>query len=172
MTAYALKGDRERCLEAGMDAYIAKPIRADEFFGTIEALIGASAEAAPPADTAPLPGAVPPGAEWPEAMRAVRGNQRLLRTIVETAAREIPRLLAAIRAAVATGNAAELQLAAHTLKGTIRYFASGQGFEQVRRLETMGRDKCLEGAVEAIAILETDARLLSPAFAAYLQRQE
>jgi PAS domain S-box-containing protein len=172
MTAYALKGDRERCLEAGMDAYIAKPIRADEFFDTIEALVGASVEAAPPADTAPLPDALPPGAEWPEAMRAVRGNQRLLRTIVETAAREIPRLLAAIRAAVAAGNAAELQLAAHTLKGTIRYFASGQGFEQVRRLETMGRDKCLQGAAEALAVLEADARLLAPAFAAYLQRRE
>ena len=38
MTAYALKGDRQRCLEAGMDGYIAKPIRADELFDAIEAL--------------------------------------------------------------------------------------------------------------------------------------
>jgi CheY-like chemotaxis protein len=40
MTAHALKGDRERCLAAGMDAYISKPIRAEELYATIEQLIG------------------------------------------------------------------------------------------------------------------------------------
>ncbi len=48
MTAYALKGDRQRCLEAGMDGYIAKPIRADELFDAIEALFcGSDPSAAP-----------------------------------------------------------------------------------------------------------------------------
>ena len=39
MTAHALKGDRERCLEAGMDNYVAKPIRAEELFETIDAVL-------------------------------------------------------------------------------------------------------------------------------------
>jgi CheY-like chemotaxis protein len=39
MTAHALKGDRERCLEAGMDNYVAKPIRPDELFETIAAVL-------------------------------------------------------------------------------------------------------------------------------------
>jgi PAS domain S-box-containing protein len=41
MTAYAMKGDRRRCLAAGMDSYVAKPIRADELFGTIEYTLAA-----------------------------------------------------------------------------------------------------------------------------------
>jgi CheY-like chemotaxis protein len=39
MTAHALKGDRERCLSAGMDGYISKPIRTDEMYATIESVI-------------------------------------------------------------------------------------------------------------------------------------
>ncbi len=38
MTAYAMKGDRERCLEAGMDAYVAKPINSTQLFETIDGL--------------------------------------------------------------------------------------------------------------------------------------
>lgn len=45
MTAHALKGDEERCLSAGMDAYITKPIRTHELFATIERLLGNSKEA-------------------------------------------------------------------------------------------------------------------------------
>jgi len=44
MTAHALKGDQERCLSAGMDAYISKPIRTNELFATIERLLGKGQE--------------------------------------------------------------------------------------------------------------------------------
>jgi two-component system sensor histidine kinase/response regulator len=40
MTAHALKGDQERCISAGMDAYVSKPIRTSELFSTIESLLG------------------------------------------------------------------------------------------------------------------------------------
>jgi len=45
MTAHAMKGDEERCLTAGMDAYIAKPIRAAELFRVIEGLVGVTCDA-------------------------------------------------------------------------------------------------------------------------------
>jgi len=45
MTAHALKGDEERCLSVGMDAYISKPIRTNELFATIERVLGNSSQA-------------------------------------------------------------------------------------------------------------------------------
>ena len=191
MTAHALKGDRERCLETGMDAYVAKPIRADELFDTIEALFvgpprgypaGSREQGAESRDPAgggqrsevglPISDLRPPVVDWSAALKAVRGNRRLLRVIVDAAAKEIPRVLAAIREAVAGGSPAKLQLAAHTLKGVIRYFASSQGFQQVQRLEKMGQDKNLEGAEESLASLEAEVRLLTPALSEYLQKED
>ncbi len=165
MTAHALRGDRERCLESGMDAYVAKPIRADELFQTIEDLFAAPGG---PVACSAAERLAPETVEWPEALRAVRGDRRLLRTLVEAAAEEIPRLTLAVRAAVASGNAAELQLTAHTLKGAIRYFASSESFEQLRRLEKMGRDNILDGAEEILTALDAEVRRLTPAFANYL----
>jgi two-component system, sensor histidine kinase and response regulator len=57
MTAHAMKGDRERCLEAGMDAYLAKPIQAEELYALIETL--APARKAPPASRNGTPAATP-----------------------------------------------------------------------------------------------------------------
>jgi signal transduction histidine kinase/CheY-like chemotaxis protein len=59
MTAHALKGDEERCLSAGMDAYISKPIRTIELFTTIERLLGKSQEAGASDEVATKAGATP-----------------------------------------------------------------------------------------------------------------
>ncbi len=92
MTAHALPGDRERCLDAGMDGYISKPINADELFAAINGLVTSPSEPPPPAacaDGDPV--------DWDAARKIVRGDQRLLTMIAETALGEIPDLLAAVR---------------------------------------------------------------------------
>jgi CheY-like chemotaxis protein len=183
MTAHALKGDRERCLEAGMDGYTSKPIDAKELFAAIENLVlrpveanaatGGSPDAAgrpfAPVESAAATNGCPTPADsvidWSVARKAVRGDDRLLRMIVETALGEIPDLLAEIRRAAEAGDPQALRLAAHTLKGSVRYFGAQCVLEPALRLEVMGQDNHLEGAGEALSVLDQSAGRLMAALA-------
>ena len=166
MTAHALKGDRERCLEAGMDEYIAKPIHAQELFDLIEGKPSDSAGPAPlPAPAAPEGAAV----NWPEALQLVRGDKKLLDELVKTALPEIPRLMAEIRQSLADGNAMSVRLGAHTLKGSLRCFGSAVAFEQLLRLEQMGREGDLTEAESLLAGLDGDIARVVQALTEHLQ---
>jgi two-component system sensor histidine kinase/response regulator len=55
MTAYAMKGDRERCLEAGMDGYISKPVQAQELYETIARAVVTLDETIEPAPASQVP---------------------------------------------------------------------------------------------------------------------
>ena len=69
MTANAMKGDRERCLEAGMDGYLAKPIRANDLYAMVEAFTPA---AAPPEEARPRPGCLDGVLDWEAAVQPCR----------------------------------------------------------------------------------------------------
>ncbi len=162
MTAHALKGDRELCLAAGMDEYIAKPIRAHALFDVIEAVV-LPAQAAPPA---PAPREI---IDWAESLRGIEGDQRLLRTLVEAALKEIPALAAAAARAVAGADAPALRLAAHTLRGSLRYFGETPAIEHLQRLEQMGQDRNLADAGVALASLQEEMAEITSAMEKYLR---
>ena len=167
MTAHAMKGDRQRCLQAGMDEYISKPIRAKRLFQTIQAVLvtpgGPKLEPDhPPAAADPL--------DWDEALRTVRGDRELLKVVVETFLEESPRLVAAIRQAIGDGDPTAVRIVAHTLKGSMRYFGGSQAFDRAFELEKMGQDGNLENAGAAFAALETEIMArLAPALLDYLK---
>jgi CheY-like chemotaxis protein len=167
MTAYAMKGDRERCLEAGMDAYVSKPIRARELYETLESMVPrsagdrpASAEAAPPAD----------GPNWSAALSHVGGDRELLRELVSLFLAECPRWMADLRQAIASGDSTRLKIAAHTLKSPMGHFAAGAAFDTAQKLEVMGREGNLTGANEALVELEREVKRLEPALVAFVHQ--
>jgi two-component system, sensor histidine kinase and response regulator len=159
MTAHAMKGDRERCLAAGMDGYISKPIRIQELEHAIAQLvspIGTGPEAPVPEGTQ-SDGIV----DHVALLAGVDGNRRLLRELIRLFIADCPQRLADIKQAIRGGDAEALRIAAHTLKGSVGNFAAKKAFATSHRLEIMGRDGKLDRAEEAYVTLEYELALLS-----------
>ena len=154
MTAYALKGDRELCLTAGMDGYVAKPIRAQELFAAIGKLFPASSAPENDGATSSETMSSVERVKWAEALEAVQGDHELLRTVVEAALEEIPQLLIAIRESITSQDSARLHRSAHTLKSSLRYFGAQDAAEKAWHLETNGRDANLVESAATLAALE------------------
>jgi PAS domain S-box-containing protein len=156
MTAHAMKGDRERCLAAGMDAYISKPIQAEELLKTAEGLAAGKAPAEP-ANT--------PSHEIFDrnvALARVDGDEALLADLARLFVEESPKMLEAISQALAEKDAARLQRAAHSLKGSVATFAAQNASNAALRLERLARAGDLSEAPGAYAALEAQvARLRS-----------
>ena len=164
MTAHAMKGDRERCLEVGMDGYISKPLRPSELFEAVESLGGQSnGDATTVAlSTDPSVSAFDHGA----ALDNVGGDIEVLREIIGMFFEECPGWLNQIRDGVARGDAAAVRHGAHTLKGAISTFGSTAARDLAQQLETMGQHQDLTGADEISLQLERAIHDLRPALEA------
>jgi two-component system, sensor histidine kinase and response regulator len=172
MTARAMAGDREQCLGAGMDDYVAKPIRPAELFDVVERLGGTPNVSA----AAPAPGRRAEGVEHGAVEGAVDGaalrgvvggDEQLMGEIVELFLGECPRMLGAIRAAVAANDRAALQEAAHALKGSVGNLAAPRAVAAAQELERLARQDDMARAEPALAVLEAELRAVEDALTEY-----
>jgi CheY-like chemotaxis protein len=158
MTAYAMKGDRERCLEAGMDAYVAKPINSAQLFETIDGLWQAELEVFPEVES----GSGQEVLDEATLRSRFEGEPELLKDVVRLFLDDCPQLLNGIRGAVERGDAQGMERAAHKLKGSVANFAAPAAYVAALRLEVMGRAGHLDQATEALRQLESALEELRP----------
>jgi CheY-like chemotaxis protein len=154
MTAHAMQGDQERCLAAGMDAYITKPMQSMDLYTAIDSI---------PLDSRAHDQATrEPPIDLNAALRTVEGDEGLLIELVDTFRQDYPTHLAALRDACTRNHASQLERSAHSLKGALLAVGATTASTLAAELETMGRDSHLHGAMPRIVELESElARIVA-----------
>ena len=147
MTAYATEGDRERCLEAGMDDYVSKPISASKLFQAIEALV-------PPEPKKKVSASDGPSTDGKKSVslnadgliRSFENDQQLFEELVEIFLDDFPQMLNTLRDSLMSSDAKTFKRTAHSLKGMLRNFQAEAAAETAFELEQIGEQGKLDDA--------------------------
>jgi len=152
MTANAMEGDRERCLEAGMDDYLSKPVKRSQLADTLRKwLTGPAHPTGPGVDTMTQTEA--PSLRAPAVDKAVLVELREIMEdafaeLIQTYLRDTPTRLVAIRDAIGQSDADALRAAAHTMKSSSANLGAMPLSALAKELEALGRSGTTEGAAE------------------------
>jgi CheY-like chemotaxis protein/HPt (histidine-containing phosphotransfer) domain-containing protein len=141
MTAHAMQGDRENCLRAGMDDYLAKPVTPQALVEVLTRWLPGRRDqkTPPPASVAPArsgPGEAPiPVFDRQGMLTRLMDDEDLARTVTELFLVDTPQQIAGLGACLADGDAAGVELLAHTIKGAAANVGGERLYMVAARLE-------------------------------------
>ncbi|MBK7715687.1 MAG: response regulator [Gemmatimonadetes bacterium] len=195
MTANAMQGDRERCLAAGMDDYVSKPIRSAEMQATLARWVG-WAEPTPAREAPSAPAATPmtaeaalaaaggpdpriPDADSPEGIDATilddimavspSGGTALVRELIDLFFGEVPARVEHMRAGIAAHDPSPVMRAAHAMKGGASNLGALRLSALCAEMERLGREGNLAGAAPLIGEIEVEIERVRTALDRHLQ---
>ena len=190
MTAHAMKGDRERCLAAGMDGYVSKPIRSRELFAEMAEVLslaggagtrsGSNQGNAPSYDKrshlgragerhadaadedAPANTLTGPVIDWEVALDQAAGDRDLVLEMIDVYFDELPKLMSRIEQAIEANDGPALRRAAHTLKGALHHLVANRAAAAAAELERLGSSALAAEGRFALAALRSELTRLEP----------
>ncbi len=167
MTAYAMKGDREQCLQAGMDDYIAKPIEPQELFGTInkwtksrdqEIIVQRQEQSKKDDHTKDVT------VDLETALDRFGGDKEFFKEMLEEFLNYAPKQLEKLTDAIETGDAKVVEKEAHSVKGAAGNLGAKRIADLSLKLELLGRADDLAGAKEMVGSLKAEFKRLEEYF--------
>jgi two-component system sensor histidine kinase/response regulator len=147
LTAQAMKGDRKKCFDAGMDGYVSKPIKDVELFSVIEDLANGAVDIF----------------DLSKAMRTVHGDRALFEEAARHFLDDAAEKLARLREGVVRADAGAVQKAAYTLRSSVDAFGAMRALHAVTRLERIGKCGTWTEAKAAQLELENEIKVLEAA---------
>ncbi|MDW7644710.1 MAG: MASE3 domain-containing protein [Desulfuromonadales bacterium] len=144
LSAHATEADRQKCLDAGMDDYVTKPIRVEALYNAVERLL-------------PVPKSKAQAAiDLEDVLYAVNGDHRLLKELVDQFRRDYPQSLHNLLKAFRQGDGQSAEKIAHSLKAVVGIFGAASAVELLQKIESLAESRHLEKGEELLKLLQAE----------------